>query len=67
MTKLCNGKTACLKKFVFEVFSLEFSEDPDYKKLEKLLTEAFQIKVSEDMDEAPKPETLKEKFAKLFK
>lgn len=33
MKKLCYGKSECLKKFVFYVFSLGYEDKPDYKYL----------------------------------
>ena len=41
MQKLCYDDSICLKKFVYEIFSLEFNQDPDYEHLKKLLKEAL--------------------------
>ena len=41
MQKLCYNESKCLKKFTYEVFSLEYEEEPNYEKLKKLLKEAF--------------------------
>ena len=41
MSKLCYGKSSCLKKFVFHIFQLEFNQEPDYQKLESILEEAL--------------------------
>ena len=44
MQKLCYSESNCLRKFTYEVFSLEYKEDPNYEKLKNLLHEAFHSK-----------------------
>ena len=41
MQKLCYSESNCLRKFTYEVFSLEYEENPKYEKLKDLLLEAF--------------------------
>ena len=69
MQKLCYGDSICLKKFVQEIFSLKFSQDPDYEHFKKLLKEALiqeNPKKSAPNGDGVLPE-MKESMVKNFK